>query len=155
MNKTSERIKQLYESMILDHNRNPRNFRIIENANYYSHGINPLCGDDYHVYLCVDANGMITDIAFHGSGCAISKSSGSLMSQTLMGKSIAEALSIKNAFLNLISKEELTSAIPALDSKLKIFENIRQFPARVKCAALAWRALEDALQDQNKKVSTE
>ncbi|MAH80641.1 MAG: SUF system NifU family Fe-S cluster assembly protein [Rickettsiales bacterium] len=147
------RLRQLYEQMILDHNKNPRNFKHVEPCTHYSHGHNPLCGDDYKVMIIVK-NDIIEDIGFIGDGCAISKASGSMMTEKLIGLPIDDVKVIKNQFLELItSNEEFTADI----GKLKVFEGIKQYPVRVKCAALTWRALEDALENTTKenKITTE
>ena len=146
------RLRQLYEQMILDHNKNPRNFKELEPCTHFSHGHNPLCGDDYKVMINVKDD-IITDIGFHGDGCAISKASGSMMTEKLIGLSLNDAKTIKNCFLDLITTdEELGKDI----GKLKVFEGIKQYPIRVKCAALVWRALEDALENNSKnKITTE
>ena len=147
------RLRQLYEQMILDHNKNPRNFKHVELCTHYSHGHNPLCGDDYKVMIIVK-NDIIEDIGFIGDGCAISKASGSMMTEKLIGLPIDDVKVIKNQFLELItSNEEFTADI----GKLKVFEGIKQYPVRVKCAALTWRALEDALENTTKenKITTE
>lgn len=146
------RLRQLYEQMILDHNKNPRNFKELKPCTHFSHGHNPLCGDDYKVMINVKDD-IITDIGFHGDGCAISKASGSMMTEKLIGLSLNDAKKIKNCFLDLITTdEELGKDI----GKLKVFEGIKQYPIRVKCAALVWRALEDALENNSKnKITTE
>ena len=147
------RLRQLYEQMILDHNKNPRNFKHLEPCTHYSHGHNPLCGDDYKVMINVK-NDIITDICFHGDGCAISKASGSMMTEKLIGLNLNDVKLIKNNFLELItSDKELSLDI----GKLKVFEGIKQYPVRVKCAALVWRALEDALESKSieNKITTE
>lgn len=138
------RLQQLYEAMILEHNKNPRNFKSLNPHTHYSHGLNPLCGDDYEVFINVDENSLIQDIGFTGSGCAISKSSGSLMTDAIKGMSLQDALRMKDQFIALVTTGIDPAQTEAL-GKLKVFEGVRKFPVRVKCAALAWRALEDAL----------
>ena len=146
------RIQQLYEAMILEHNKNPRHYKTVDGHTHYSHGLNPLCGDDYEVFIKVEDN-TIADIGFTGMGCAISKSSGSLMTDSIKGLSLEDALAKKDLFLDLVTtgldkdkKEPL--------GKLKVFEGVQKFPVRVKCAALVWRALEDALKKQTEGVIT-
>jgi nitrogen fixation NifU-like protein len=136
------RLEQLYQDMILEHNKNPRQFKELPAPTHRSHGVNPLCGDDYWVFLDVK-EGTIVDIGFTGNGCAISKSSGSLMSSTVMGKTVEEALTLKDAFLAMVTDNANVS--PSTLGRLAVFEGVKKFPARVKCAALVWRALEDAL----------
>lgn len=146
-------LKLLYQQMILEHNKNPRNFKKVDPHTHYSHGHNPLCGDDYVVTIRLKDD-KIEDIGFAGQGCAISKASGSLMTQSLIGKDIKEVLSLKDNFLSLITEDDFDGS--AL-GKLKVFEGVKQFPVRVKCAALVWRALEDALNQSSDthEVSTE
>ena len=134
-------LDNLYQQMILEHNKNPRNFKEVDPNTHYSHGHNPLCGDDYVVTIRVK-EGIIEDIGFKGTGCAISKASGSLMTETLIGKKIEDVLNIKDNFLNLVTEED---AEKVKLGKLIVFEGVKKFPVRVKCASLVWRALEDAL----------
>ncbi|MBI4211365.1 MAG: SUF system NifU family Fe-S cluster assembly protein [Deltaproteobacteria bacterium] len=150
-------LDELYQEVILDHNRNPRNFRTIEGATNYAHGKNPLCGDDYEVYFNIDANGIIQDVGFQGAGCAISKSSASVMTTLVKQKTLAEALELAKTFHLLVTQDEVAAEIKTKAGKLKIFEGVKKFPVRVKCAMLAWRALEDALtsKDATHVVSTE
>ncbi len=151
------KLGELYQEVILDHNKNPRNFRKIADADAYSHGVNPLCGDDYHLYLKKDGNGTLKEIGFEGQGCAISKSSASIMTTLIEGKSAKEASELKDAFLRLLTTDKAVEADRQLLGKLKIFEGVKNFPVRVKCATLIWRALEDALKEGagQREVSTE
>ena len=146
------RLKELYEQLILDHNKKPRNFGDINPITHFCHGHNPLCGDDYQVMLNV-VDGMIENIAFKGDGCAISKASGSLMTSALKGMSIKDALLKKDIFLKLVTTDGFEDKSLG---KLHVFEGVRNYPVRVKCAALVWRALEGALDESNEnKISTE
>ncbi|RAP33323.1 SUF system NifU family Fe-S cluster assembly protein [Candidatus Marinamargulisbacteria bacterium SCGC AG-410-N11] len=147
----SERLKQLYQEMILEHNKRPRNFKKVEPCSHESHGVNPLCGDDYYVFVDIE-NDKIKDIGFLGKGCAISKSSGSLMTESIKGKTITEVIALKNDFINLLTNDQSASTNLG---KLKVFEGVKEFPARVKCAALVWRALEDAIETQAGEITTE
>ena len=146
-------LNNLYQEMILEHNKNPRNFKELPDHTHYSHGHNPLCGDDFKVMIKVDGS-IIQEITFIGQGCAISKASGSLMTQILKGKAIEDVLKIKDQFIDLVTKDESEKD---LLGKLIVFEGVKEYPIRVKCAALVWRALEDALQNKESKhlVSTE
>ncbi len=147
------RSQQLYEAMILDHNKKPRNFSVMDPHTHSSHGKNPLCGDDFYVYIsCNDTE--IEAISFIGQGCAISKSSGSMMTEMLKGLPIQEALELKESFLEMVSTDISPEKKKSL-GKLKVFEGVKDFPARVKCAALVWRALEDALGAKSGETSTE
>lgn len=149
----SRNLDQLYQEMILEHNRNPRNFGKLEACTHQSHGKNPLCGDDFQLYLTIEDD-VIVDVKFEGSGCAISKSSGSLMSSAIKTKSVGEATTLKDAFLNLVMDDELRADTKDIVGHLKIFEGVKKFPIRVKCATLIWRALEAAMA-REAVVSTE
>lgn len=146
-------LRELYQQVILDHNKKPRNYRELEGANRQADGYNPLCGDKVHVYLHV-ANDVIQDISFQGSGCAISKASASMMTERLKGKTLAEAEAIFKTFHELVTGASATPAAPEL-GKLAVFSGVREFPARVKCATLAWHTLQAALAGEDKPVSTE
>ena len=147
--------KELYQQVILDHNRKPRNFHEIEGASHSCHGVNPLCGDDITVYLNVDKDDVIKDVSFLGSGCAISKASTSLMTTYIKGKKVDSARKIKEEFHQMIlgtmdpEKEEHSLG------KLVLFMGIRDFPSRAKCASLAWHTLVGALDKENEGISTE
>ena len=141
------KLSSLYQEVILDHNRRPRNFRKLADATQYSHGVNPLCGDDYHLYLKINPEGILEDIGFEGAGCAISKSSASMMTAIVRGKSIPEAASLKNDFLELMTKEHISQQARSHVGRMIIFEGVKEFPIRVKCATLIWHALADALKD--------
>ncbi len=157
-NQQEVKLDDLYQEVILDHNRRPRNFGKLPDANNYSHGVNPLCGDDYHLYLYVDEGGIIQKVAFEGSGCAISKASASMMAETVLRKSVKDAGGLKDNFLDLLTAATVLPDTRSAAGKLKIFEGVKNYPVRVKCAALIWRTLEDALAEKgNRKteVSTE
>ena len=147
--------KELYQQVILDHNRKPRNFHEIEGASHSCHGVNPLCGDDITVYLNVDKDDVIKDVSFLGSGCAISKASTSLMTTFLKGKKVESARKIKEEFHKMI----LGTMDPETEEhslgKLALFMGIREFPSRTKCASLAWHTLVGALDKENEGISTE
>lgn len=147
-------LRTLYQEVILDHNKNPRNFRKMEDADRSVEGYNPLCGDHYTVYLKFE-NGVIKDISFYGSGCAISKSSASVMSSVLKGKTFAEAEKLFDNFHSLVTGE--TNGADRLEDlgKLAIFSGVSEFPARVKCAILAWHTAKSALQTKDEVVTTE
>ena len=145
------KLDDLYQELILDHNKRPRNYRKVENANAYSHGHNPLCGDDYHLYLLIDREGVIREVGFEGQGCAISKSSASMMTTMLDGKNIKEAGSLGQEFVGFLTKDHASPEAVERLGRLKIFEGVKKFPVRVKCATLAWHALADALKDFKKE----
>lgn len=147
-------LRELYQQVILDHNKSPRNFKILEHANHSAEGYNPLCGDRIDIYVELE-NGIVKDIGFQGSGCAISKASASLMSSIVKGKTKEEAEELFNKFHNLITgKFDEDRDIEGL-GKLAVFSGVREFPARVKCASLAWHTMISALNDEQKLVSTE
>ena len=147
-------MRDLYQQVILDHNRSPRNFREIEDADHVAHGDNPLCGDKIRVYVKLNGD-MIEDVSFHGSGCAISQSSASLMTAAVMGKSVAEAEEMFHKFQAMVTAESDQPASRKELGKLAAFAGVREFPARVKCANLAWHTLHAALKEQAEPVSTE
>jgi len=145
-------LSELYQQVILDHNKKPRNFRIPTKFNRRAQGHNPLCGDQLNVYLQVD-NGMITDVAFEGSGCAISKAAASMMTQAVKGKSAEEAKALFEDFHKMVTGELNETASSSLGN-LRIFEGVQDFPVRVKCATLAWHTMKAAL-DNQELISTE
>jgi nitrogen fixation NifU-like protein len=146
-------LRALYQEIILDHNKNPRNFKKIEGANRTLEGYNPLCGDHYTLYMNVE-NGTITDIAFVGSGCAISKASASVMTTLLKGKTTEEAKRLFEMFHKLVMGEFKDVSYETL-GKLAAFAGVSEFPARVKCASLAWHTMRNALEAKTQAVSTE
>ena len=157
VNPNDLRLNDLYQEVILDHNKRPRNFGRVEDANHSAHGKNPLCGDDYFLYLATDGSGKIRKVGFEGSGCAISKASASMMTTLVQGKSVKEAETLKDNFIHLLTDNMVSKETISNVGSLKIFEGVRQFPIRVKCAALIWRTLEAALKSEKdkKEVSTE
>lgn len=147
-------LRELYQEVILDHNKKPRNFRVLDEANHHAEGHNPLCGDNVTVYLDVE-NDVIKDISFQGSGCAISKASASLMTTVLKGKTLSEAEAAFEQFHKLVTADtDMDVDIEEL-GKLAVFSGVREFPARVKCASLAWHTVHSALHDEAAPVSTE
>lgn len=145
-------VKELYQQVILDHNRSPRNFKKLEDANHFSEGFNPLCGDHINIFLKIE-NEIITDISFQGQGCAISKSSASVMTSILKGKTIEEAKNLFNKFQELVTGKD-NFEIDEI-GKLAVFQGVREFPARVKCASLPWHTMNNALKNEIKVTSTE
>jgi nitrogen fixation protein NifU and related proteins len=146
----------LYQELILDHQRSPRNFGDLAGANRHAEGHNPLCGDALTLGLIVSGNGVISDLKFKGSGCAISRASASLMTQALKGRTVEEARALFESFHELVAGK--TPPGPAVDAlgKLKVFAGVRDYPARVKCATLAWHTLKAALDEgAPKDVTTE
>ena len=145
-------IKDLYQEIIVDHNRNPRNFGIIDNANKVMEGFNPLCGDKLKLYLKTEGQN-IADISFDGSGCAISVASASLMTDAMKGKSIIDAEQLFNSFHELITNENGVDTKSL--GKLAVLAGVKDFPARVKCATLCWHTLHSAITGDKETVSTE
>jgi nitrogen fixation NifU-like protein len=146
-------LRELYQATVLDHYKRPRNFRTLEGATCSAAGHNPLCGDRVIVYLTVE-DGVVKDIGFQGSGCAIATASASLMTETLKGKTAAEAESLFKRFHGLVTGEPEPSGGPPL-GKLAVFSGVREFPVRVKCATLPWHTLRAALANEGQTVSTE
>ncbi len=147
-------LKALYQEIILDHNRNPRNFKKMEDASCSVDGYNPLCGDHYTIFLKLD-NGIIKEISFQGSGCAISKASASVMSTVLKGKTHAEAEVLFEKFHHLVRGENKNENCAEELGKLAAFAGVSEFPARVKCAILPWHTMKNALEEKKETVSTE
>jgi nitrogen fixation NifU-like protein len=147
-------LRDLYQEVILDHQRNPRNFRAIPHADRVTEGHNPLCGDKLTIYLKL-ADGVVRDVSFQGVGCAISMSSASLMTEHLKGKSIDEIEALFGSFRALLTGGR--NEVPDFESlgKLRVFEGVRQFPVRVKCATLPWHTLRAGIEGNGETVSTE
>lgn len=134
-------IDNLYQELIIDHGTDPRNHRVLDAADHEAEGFNPLCGDKIHVYLIIKDN-IISDISFISKGCAISTASASIMSETLKGKSIAEAIKLFQQFQHLLTSEDQAQETLG---KLAALTGVRKFPSRVKCATLAWHTFQQAL----------
>ena len=146
--------RDLYQEIILEHNRSPRNFGTMDDATHVLEGVNPLCGDHYKIYLKID-NDTISDIRFEGSGCAISKASASVMSTTVKGKTTNEADDLFEVFQKIVKGEEKVDELLERVGKLAAFAGVSEFPMRVKCATLAWHTLHNALHGNKKPISTE
>ncbi len=149
-------LRDLYQDLILDHGKRPRNFRMVEGANRQALGHNPLCGDRLSLYLTLDANNVIQDAAFQGSGCAISVASASMMTEMLKGKTLDEAKRLFDYTHHACTGEGADVVGIAEDDvdRLQALAGVRQYPMRVKCATLAWHTMQAALKNEN-KVSTE
>jgi len=145
-------LRELYQQVILDHNKNPRNFGQLPTATAHTEGYNPLCGDHYTVYVDVDGD-TIRQVNFTGSGCAISKASASVMSTVVKGKSLDEAAQLFETFHNLVTGHGDVAAADL--GRLAAFSGVSEFPARVKCASLAWHTLKTALAGKQEAVTTE
>ena len=151
-------LKELYQEIILDHGKNPRNLGKFDNFNKDAKGHNPLCGDKVHIFLKLDENKKVNDISFEGEGCAISMASASIMTDLMKGKSEKDAKEIIEKFLDMIKeKDDIKSNLLAEDEKIKLMSlgGVKNYPMRVKCATLSWHALSSALDDFQKDVSTE
>ena len=146
-------LRELYQQVILDHNKNPRNYREMLSASRKVEGYNPLCGDHYTVFLDLDG-GIIRDVSFTGNGCAISKASASVMSSTVKGKTTEEAYRLFEVFHRLVTGDQGGLSANEL-GRLAAFSGVSEFPARVKCATLAWHTLNTALKGEEQVVTTE
>ena len=155
MSELQDDMQDLYRELILDHSRNPRHFGRLSDATHTAAGINPLCGDKLKLYLRVDAKGRIESSSFEGSGCAISVASASLMTDTVTGLPVDQAETcFEEITRRLTSDEPASNSEPGLD-KLRALDGVRGFPARVKCATLAWHALHSALENDTTPATTE
>jgi nitrogen fixation NifU-like protein len=146
-------LSELYQQVILDHNKKPRNFRKLEQANHSAEGYNPLCGDHLTIYVDLEDNS-VKEIAFEGNGCAISKAAASMMTQAVKGKSRDQAEELFNEFHSMVTGELDEETEENNLGNLRIFAGVREFPVRVKCATLAWHTLHAALNDEQ-HTSTE
>jgi len=147
-------IRELYQQMIMDHNKNPRNFHAMPDADRMAEGYNPLCGDHFKVYVKMEGD-VIKDISFDGSGCAISKSSASMMTAALKGKTRAEAKSLFEEVHKMLSRAVGESFDEAKVGKLATLGGVCEFPSRIKCASLAWHAMLESLDSTGEQVTTE
>lgn len=146
--------RALYEQVILEHNKSPRNYRDMPDADHSIEGHNPLCGDHFKVHVKLDGD-TISDVSFSGSGCAIAKSSASLMTSMLKGKTKPEAKNAFTAFHKMVTSQPGTPFDEDAVGKMRVFAGVRDFPIRIKCATLAWHALQAALEGEKSRVTTE
>jgi nitrogen fixation NifU-like protein len=147
-------LRELYQEVILDHHRKPRNFRKLPEANKTAEGYNPLCGDRLTLALRVDG-GVVREVGFEGSGCAISTASASMMTESIKGKTEAEVEKLFERFHDLITGKPVDPDAPPPLGKLAVFSGVREYPVRVKCATLAWHTLRAALDNRHGTVATE
>ena len=147
-------LRELYQQIIVEHSKKPRNFGELKEANHTAEGFNPLCGDQITVYLVLDGE-TVKDIAFEGSGCAISKASASLMTGAVKGKTRDEAETLFARFREMVTREHGAPVDEEALGKLAVFSGVREFPVRVKCATLAWHTLHAALEGEEQRVTTE
>jgi len=145
-------MRELYQEVILDHNKQPRNCYVMDCANRSADGHNPLCGDTVKVYLRIE-DGIIEEISFQGAGCAICTASTSLMTESVTGKTVEEAKNLFDEFHHMLTGVAEEQGLEL--GKLQVFEGVREYPVRVKCATLAWHTLNAAMQDEDDKVTTE
>ena len=151
-------LKELYQEIILDHGKNPRNLRKTDNFNKDAKGYNPLCGDKVHIYLKLNENKKIEDISFEGQGCAISMASASIMTSLVKGKEEKEAKEIIEDFLEMIKeKENLNTKLLEEDEKTKLMclSGVKKYPMRVKCATLSWHTLTSAINNSQEEINSE
>ncbi len=147
-------LRELYQTVILDHNKNPQNFGALEDANRSAEGYNPLCGDQLRVMLRVEDD-VVSNVSFEGSGCAISTASASLMTQAVKGRPVAEALEIFDGFHEMVTAKATSDVDTSRLGKLAVFAGVREFPMRVKCATLPWHTVRSALAGSGEAVTTE
>lgn len=148
-----DELRDLYQEVVFDHNRNPRNFRVIEDATRKIEGFNPLCGDRITLYVKL-AGDRIEDVSFQGSGCAISTASASLLTELVRGRTVEEAHHLFDVFHRITTGRDESASLEEL-GKLAVLAGVRAYPARVKCATLAWHSLDAALKNEGEMVSTE
>jgi len=149
-------LRELYQEVILDHGKRPRNFRDVEDATAHAHGANPLCGDQLVVYLKVDADGRIDDVSFVGNGCAISVASASLMTELVKGRTVGDAKAMFERFHKMCTGEDSDDDSTLLEDdleKLNVLSGVRAFPVRVKCATLPWHTLNAAIDGQDEATT--
>ena len=146
-------LRELYQQVILDHNKHPRNFGELDGADRHADGYNPLCGDRLALYMNLDSN-VITEVSFVGSGCAISKASASLMTDAVKGKTLAEARRLFDEFHSMITSSETPANLELL-GKLAVLAGVRDYPTRIKCASLAWHTLRAAFENSQESASSE
>ena len=156
-----DELRELYQEVILDHGKNPRNCHPLEGASHMAHGNNPMCGDTLDIFLKVDDSGTIADVTFVGRGCAISVASASMMTEILKGKTVAEARQLADDFQSMCTQDDFDfeGASGALDEdaveRLQMLSGVKEFPVRVKCATLAWHTMNAAVVDGGEEVTTE
>ncbi|MDQ6893984.1 MAG: SUF system NifU family Fe-S cluster assembly protein [Acidobacteriota bacterium] len=150
----SSELRDLYQEVILDHGKRPRNFRELEGANRKAEGYNPLCGDRETVYLALEGD-IVRDIAFQGAGCAISTASASMMTESLKGKTLPQAEALFERFHDLITGQKNAPADAPPLGKLEVFSGVREYPVRIKCATLPWHTMRSALNGAGATISTE
>ena len=147
-------LQDLYQDIVMDHNRRPRNFGILNDATFTADGFNPLCGDQIKLYLKVEDN-IVTNVAFDGVGCAISKSSASMMTDSIKGMTLEKVDGVFNAFRSMITRRHEDDYDPEILGDLEILQGVSRYPARIKCATLSWHTLRAALTQSEDPITTE
>ena len=147
-------LRDLYQDVILEHSKAPRNFKVLPGADHKAEGFNPLCGDRFTIYVTL-AGDAIQDVSFQGAGCAISKASASMMTQSVKGKTLAEAEKIFARFHDMVTGHKPSSEEETELGKLTVFSGVSEFPVRVKCATLAWHTLNAAIEGRQESITTE
>ena len=147
-------LEELYQEMLMDHNRSPRNFQTLQNASHSSNGFNPFCGDSVDVYLKIE-NELVIDASFQGSGCAISQASASMMTESVKGKTISETKEVFDAFHSMITRGPDGQFNPDGLDDLAVLSGVSKYPVRIKCATLSWHTLKAALEQQGKIIKNE
>ncbi|MBI3999166.1 MAG: SUF system NifU family Fe-S cluster assembly protein [Candidatus Omnitrophica bacterium] len=150
----SSELRELYQELILEHSKKPRNFHALEHAHHTAEGFNPLCGDKIKLYLEIEGD-RVKDVGFQGSGCAISKASASMMTTSIKGKKVSEVQSLFGEFHKMLSGTAGAQFDQTKLGKLSVFSGVSEFPVRVKCATLAWHTLRAGLESDGKTISTE
>ncbi len=148
-------LRDLYQQVIVDHNKSPRNFGKLESYNHEADGYNPLCGDKLHVYINVNENGLVEDVSFEGEGCAISVASASLMTEAMKGKPVAEFREKFEAFQHMATSDLDEAPDEDALGKLAVLSGVREFPSRIKCAVLCWHTMKSAVEDSPEVAKTE
>ncbi len=149
-----DELRELYQEIILDHNKNPKNYGELPTCNHCSEGYNPLCGDRVKIYLLVE-DGLIKEVRFTGNGCAISKASASVMTTLLKGKTVAEAEEMFQKFQKMVTQPSNSEENFEEFDKMVVFAGVREFPTRIKCASLPWHTMLAALRNKEETISTE
>jgi len=147
-------LRDLYQDVILEHSKAPRNFKVLAEAGHKAEGFNPLCGDRFTIYVTLEGEA-IKDVSFQGAGCAISKASASMMTQSVKGKTLAEAEKIFERFHDMVTGHKPSSEEETELGKLAVFSGVSEFPVRVKCATLAWHTLQAAIEGKQESITTE
>ncbi len=148
-------LRDLYQQVIVDHNKHPRNFGKLTDFNHEADGYNPLCGDKLHIYMKVNGAGIIEDVSFEGEGCAISVASASLMTEAMKGRPVAEFRPLFDGFQHMVTADLAEAPDEEQLGKLAVLAGVREFPSRIKCATLCWHTLQAALQDKPEAAKTE